>query len=46
MNAFEQSKFSFKGEDDTEAEIRLPSDCGIANDEDLNIDDYLLTLNA
>jgi hypothetical protein len=46
MNAFEHSKFTFQGDDDTEAEIRLPSDCGISEDESLNIDDYILTLDA
>ncbi|KAK4161725.1 hypothetical protein QBC43DRAFT_357267 [Cladorrhinum sp. PSN259] len=45
MTAFESAKFSFSGEDE-DIEIRIPGEAGITNDEDLNIDDQVLTLSA
>ncbi|ORY18798.1 hypothetical protein BCR34DRAFT_472752 [Clohesyomyces aquaticus] len=46
MNSFEMLKQHFKGDDDGDMEIRLPRECGIEDDEDLDIDDQVLTLDA
>ncbi|KAK6544698.1 hypothetical protein TWF694_001384 [Orbilia ellipsospora] len=45
MVGFETSKFCFSGTED-EMDIRLPKEAGIDEDEDLNIEDRTLTLNA
>ncbi|KAF2463990.1 actin-like ATPase domain-containing protein [Lindgomyces ingoldianus] len=45
MNAFEMVKHTFMG-DDSDNEIRLPRECGIEDDEERNIDDQVLTLDA
>lgn len=45
LNTFENVKQHFAGEDD-DIEIHLPKECGIDDDEDLNIDGRTLTLNA
>ena len=43
MSTFETNKFQFTGEED-EMGVRLPADCGITEDETLNIDDSTLML--
>ncbi|KAK0726065.1 hypothetical protein B0H67DRAFT_480099 [Lasiosphaeris hirsuta] len=42
MNAFETAKCNFSGEED-DTEIGIPAECGIDDDDDLNIEDRVLT---
>ncbi|KAK3997750.1 hypothetical protein QBC44DRAFT_228707 [Cladorrhinum sp. PSN332] len=47
MTAFERAKFGFSGnQDDDETEIRIPGESGITDDEELNIDDQVLTMST
>jgi len=42
MTMFETAKFAFSGDDES-MEIPIPSECGIDDDEELNIEDRVLT---
>jgi len=44
MAIFENVKDNFSGKED-DIEIRLPKECGIKEDKNLNIDNYTVTLS-